>query len=660
MERRRLAVVLAGLVLVGGAVTALRLSGSTVGSSTPPPPPPIPTAIKPYTAVGVLAPQPGDHPDTPAHLTLTAGPHRLLAMWNAVPGAAGYEVTWGSGDTRLVGEPDAELNGLSPGAATRVEVRAVDAFGQRSGAADATGKAQGDGPAGADNALVDHFDGAQVPDPRLWRLASPAGCAQASKGTGADSDRMVILSQCGRGSTTLRARTPFRLNTAAPDGELGRFTIDTEAPGETGELDLDLVPGPVDMVDGSTNDQILASPPNIATSDDYLPPDTIRVRIGAETHTDTGRATGIVAVTAGPNTPRVPVRSLPLHALPAPRTGVTVRWDVVLRTDGIQVLRDGQLVASGDVVPGWTSATALAEFSGSPFAPLDTAVSMIGFGGAPTGATPVAIGPTLHLDTFVTVTPGASTTAITSTDTGPGSGQLRFTVQVAPNTPSGSLIVNGAPPTFLVEIGNATFTAVPAVPGQPLLPNVRYPLVAQLPASVLHGTSTEIGVSMDVPTTYPGEADLLQTDLEVVPGPNTRPSAADNTATNSVVPVPPQLASLSARVLDANGNPVGNGHPLPRGRAVLEVTMDAVAGQRLSGTLAGVAGLAGFEVWLDNDELVAVPTAADGPGIAGVWRIAFDPSQASGAQHVIDVRAYGAQHGIAFSEAFTNFALAAQ
>ena len=661
MERRRLAVVLAGLVLVGGAVTALRLAQGTPDLSAPPPPPPLPTVVKPYSAVGVLAPVPGGQPAAPTHLVLAAGPHRLLATWSAVAGAAGYEVRWGIGDTpsdtKLVAEPDAELNGLPPNAETDVQVRAVDSFGQRSEAAIATGRPQQDEPAGADNALVDHFDGAMVPDPKLWRLASPSNCAQVVRGTGENSDRMMLLSECARTSASLRGRAPFNLDPAAPNGELGRFTIDTDAPGETGELDIDLVPGPADMIDGSTNDPIGTSPPNTATVDNFLPPGTVRVRIGAEIPADTGQPVNTVQVAAGPGTPLVAPISHTLHALPAPRMGVSVRWDVVLRTDGIEVLRDGVLVAAGNAVPSWRSATALAEFTGSPIGQLQSGVNMIGYGGAPTSPPPVAIGPAPRLDTFVTITPGSSAAATTSTDTGPGSGELRFTVLVTSNTPAAALTVNGVPPKFQVEIGSQVYAAVPAVQDEPLLPNVRYPLVARLPASALHGDNVEMAVSMDVPSTYPGTADAVQTDLEMVPGKNTRPATASDQVTGAPsFAVPPQLASMTEpRVLNANGQPMANNQPLPRGRAVLEVHMDALNGQRAATTLAGMAG---FEVWLDNVELAAVPTAIGGPGIAGTWRIAFDPSHATGGSHVIDVRAFGAQRGTGFTEAFASFTLA--
>jgi hypothetical protein len=665
MERRRLAVVLAGLVLVGGAVTALRLAGGTPDVHATPPPPPLPTVIKPFSALGVLAPTPGGKPDAPGRLLLTSGPHRLLVTWgSALPGghdpsgATGYDVRWGTGaltNEKLVAESTIELDGLASDRATKVEVRSVDEFGQRSTPATATGRAQPDGPPGADNALVDHFDGTMVPDPKRWRLASPNNCAQALRGTGQDSMRMVLLSECGHSSATLRARAQFNLDPAAAGGELGRFTIDTDAPGESGELAVDLVPGPVDLLAGSTNDPITATRPNTAVIDQFLPPGTIRVRIAADIAPDTNQPEDLVQVAAGPNTPIVPVVGRPLSALPVPRIGISVRWEVVLRTDGVEVLRDGVPVAGGNVVPQWRSATALVEFTGSTFGQLRAGVSLIGFGGAPTAAPPVAAGPTIQTDNFVNPVPGAGQGVTASTDTGPGSAELRVTVTAAPNTAASPLTVNGAVPTFQVAIGNKTYPAVPAVQGTALLPEVRYPLVARIPASALTEQVVVIAMSMDVPSHYPADVEMVGADLEMTPGPNTRqPGPSDVSAGAGLIEVPPQLAVLTARVLNAGGRPVPTGQALSRGRAVLEVKMDGLAQQRAAWSLAG---LAGFEVWLDHNELVAVPTAMGGPGIGGTWRIAFDPSQATGGQHTIEVRAYGTERTVAFDDAFTAFAL---
>jgi hypothetical protein len=657
-----MAVVLAGVVIVGGAVTALRLAGGTPDVDAAPPPPPLPTVIHAFTADGALAPKPGPKPAAPGPLTVVAGPRRLQVTWGSdLPGghnparATGFDVRWGSDGTldheELVAESDAELDGLPAGADTRVEVRSVDSFGQRSAPAVATGRAQSYPP--PENALTDHFDGPQVPDPRLWTLSTIDNCAQATKGTGSDSGRLVILSECGRRSVSLRSRAPFRLDRLGAQ-ELGRFTIDTDSPGEDGELDVDLVPGQVSMINGSPNDPIVATAPGAATEDDALPPGTVRVRIGAAIDPGTNVSADTVQVTAGPGTPTVPTVSPVVHALPPPRIGRSARWDVVLRTDGVQVLRDGVYVGGGNVVPKWSEATALVEFAGSALGQERDDVNMIGFSGAPTSAPATVVPPQLVEGGFVQVIPGAAAGATASTATGPGSGVLLLTAMASPDSQNSSLLLHGVIPKFAVKLGGQTFAAVPAVPGTKLLPQVRYPLVARIPAIALqHASTLSVDLIVDAPASYPAEIDLIHAELDVSPGPGATPPRASVSAP-TVVPVPPQLAVLKARVLDANGAVPRPGKPLPRGRAVLDITMTGLTAQRITGQLAGLAGI---EVWLDDVELVAVPTAVDGPGIAGEWQVAFEPGDVHKGSHNIDVRAFGAQRGISFAETFVSFEL---
>lgn len=639
--------VLAGLVLVGGAVIALRLANSSPSTDAAPPPPPVPTVIKPYSAEGVLAPQPGTRPDPPGRLTVTPGPRRLQVTWAGVPGATGYDVHWGESE-RLVAEPDVELDGLAPGGNVTVQVQSVDSFGQRSTATTVTARPQPDAPAGADDAFTDHFTGAYVPDPRLWRLASQDGCASATKGA---DGRLMVLSECSQSSSvTLRSLTPFRLNRSG--AELGRFTVDTDAPGENGELDVDLVPGHVALVDGSPNDPLQAGTPNVAVTDPNLPPGTVRVRIGASIDLASGVPADTVLVTTGPGVPTVPVYPQAPHAIPAPRTGLSVRWDIVLRTDGIQVLRDGVYVGGGNVVPSWSEAAALVEFGSDVQTQQRYDVAMIGFGGAPTGAPPLAQPPQLGADATVTTVAALPAAQQDEPVTGPGSGTLMLTVVALPFTPGEILTINGAPPVFAVRIGDngPTFPATPAVPGTAFLPQVRYPLVAQVPASALTGRAVPVRLIAQTPDRYPAALELQDAEIDMTPGPVHR----DAVPTRQITRLPPQLAMLTARVLDASGNPPPPGGMLPRGRAVLDVTMDSVAGQRLNSDLAG---LAGFTVWLDDTELVAVPTAVDGPGVGGEWRIAFDAGDGTRGTHSIDIRAYGAQHGVTFEETYASYVL---
>jgi hypothetical protein len=653
MARPRVAVVLAGVLVVGGAVVALRLSGGTPGPDATAPPPPAPTVVKPYSADGVLVPTAGPPPARPGRVTVTAGPHRLQLAWGtALPGghdpagAAGYDVRW-TGHDLLVAEPFAELGGVDPGAATQVQVRSVDSYGQRSAPVTVTGRALRYPPAGADDAFVDDFTGPPSGDGRRWELFADSQCAQAGRGTGANGNRLMILNQCGQTSATLAARTPLRLGHAA-NGELGRFTVDTDSPGENGELDIDLVPGQVAMIDGSANDPVTATKPGVAVIDDNLPPGTIRVRIAVSGDADPPADT--VQVAAGPGTPRVPPVAVRPHAIPAPRAGISVRWDVVLRTDGVQVLRDGALVGAGDVVPQWTTAEPLLEFSGSNLDPERDDINMIGYGGAPTSTPPLVAAPRLTYAGFPVVTPGAATKAIDSTATGPGSAELRMTVVVSPNSSDPSVTLHGSAPKFAVQIGDHTYLATPAVPGTVLLPEVRYPLVARIPADALHAASLQLTLVVDAPTGYAAQVQLTVADLDVVAGPGHR---AVPVLRSDADPQQPQLAGLSVQVLDASGQPPPDGK-LPRGRAVLDVRMDGGDTQRTTGE---IAGLAGFEVLLDDKKLVGVPTVVDGPGVGGDWQIAFATGDETAGPHSVDVRAYSTQEGIPIAETVATYQL---
>lgn len=650
MERRRLAGVLAGVLVAGGAVVALRIAAGPPHAPEHPTPP-TPTVVKPFAAPGVLAPTPGHRPGRPTGLTVTSGPHRLLLSWRAGAGAVGYDVRWGHSDL-LVAQPYAELYGLSPDRATTVRVRSVDSFGQRSAPVTGTGRPLRYPAAGQDNALVDRFTGREVPNPRLWQLATSENCAQA----GSDGHRLVVLSQCGQTSTTLRARTPFRLATGSGSGstsgsaELGRFTVDTDAPGENGELDLDLVPGPVTMIDGSPNDSPAATAPGTAAVDGNLPPGTIRLRVAA-----TAGSPETVQVVTGPDTPRVPVHTMTTRpatrSVPAPRGGVSVRWDLVLRTDGVRVLRDGVLVATGNVLPQWTQATALVEFGGSSLDQQRFDVNMIGLGGAATEAPALVPGPGLTLSGFPVVAPGSAAKADQGAATGPGSALLRATIVVSPNGPTARLDVHGRPPAFALQVGDTRYRASPAVPGTPLVAGIRYGLVTHLPASALAGhANLRVGLVVDAPVSFPAGFALSSADLDVTPG-GSRQARGIPVMAPSVTPRP-RLADLAVQVLDASGTPPAPGNWLPRGRALLDVTMNGVTTEQVAGQ---VAGLAGFEISVDGTKIVAVPTAVNGPGVDGEWRVAFSTRGLSPGPHAVDVRAYGNRPGTPYAEAFAGF-----
>ncbi|NUT98850.1 MAG: fibronectin type III domain-containing protein, partial [Saccharothrix sp.] len=177
MNRRRVAVIAAGVVLFGGVVAVLRTNGvvepGTATSTSQPPP----TSLTPFAAPGVLVPTPGARPEVPGGPRVVPGSRRLQVVWSG--DAPGYEVRWGRGGnpdrTRLIAQPATELTGLEDGVEYTVDIRAVDAFGQRSEPARVTGTPKR--AALGDHALADTFDQPGAPDPARWRLATRGTCA---------------------------------------------------------------------------------------------------------------------------------------------------------------------------------------------------------------------------------------------------------------------------------------------------------------------------------------------------------------------------------------------------------------------------------------------------------------------------------------------------
>ncbi|MEV4311241.1 hypothetical protein [Actinocrispum sp. NPDC049592] len=560
MERRllqRAGYVVGGLVLVTGAVVALRNS-DTPTAQKPPPPPPVQTTVRDYADEGVLVPQPGAKPAPPKDLRVVSGAHRLQAIWTPDKDMAGYEVQV-HGDrfdkTKLVIGSAAQFDNLPGGGLFTVSVRAVDVFGQRSGSATQDGQPAGSYPDESFYPLIDQFDGKVVPDPARWQLAYNAACAHMTRGAGEDARRMVISAACGNESVALRSRTPLRLNNKA-----GRVMIETDAPGAAGEMTLDLVPGPADLIETTTR----SGPP----------PGTLRVRIT-------------------PTSLEVP-GAQPIQIDPL-QTGLSTRWEFALAADGIRVWRNGSLVGSGPAVPAWNEATPLFSFTGPANGLTFVAIDALGLSNADT---PAFVPPPR-----ITTTPRPSAAAVKM----PGQlgGQLRMTIR--------SSYGEAMPGPFTVTIGQQTFPAEPAVAGQQFESGLRFPVVANLPAdAVVVNDRNELSLQLHSAT--PNLApQLVHAALELVPDPAMPVKVT--TADEPMERPKPTLPLTTATLLDASGGKIESGHASPRGRVILDITTTADG---------PVAGLAGVEVWVDNKRIAGLATNRDGPGIGGHWRLALN------------------------------------
>jgi hypothetical protein len=644
----KIALVGGALVVIGGAVVVLR-DPDAGKSSEPPPPPPARTEVQSYADKAVLVPHPGERPKPPQRLDIRASAHRLLIGWRPAPdGAVGYEVRWGRDGLRLVVEPVIQLDGLDNGARYRIEVRSVDAYGQRSDPVAGEGTPVADPPEVASFALLDRFDGPAAPDPARWKLVGTGNCTKAAKGAGEDRFRLVITGQCGASDegVALRSRTPLRLNNV-PSGELGRVAVRTDRPGEDGELTIDLVPGPVDLIGRAPSGTLGPVRPGLATVDDSLPPGTIRVRISAWPHgvvgPDDDPAT-VVQVLVGSGTPMVDNNTIAVRSVPRPELGVSVRWDVILRTDGVYVERDGVVVGGGNAVPAFAEATPLIGFGGH--GGLRAFIDMIGIGGAPSPTPPLLPTPRVDFEREV-AWPGSGEP--TSGDgrplTGVHSGLLRMTL-----VPQANL---GDDSQFVVDIGGRQVPARRAVEGQQALADVRLPIVADIPPEALkvNAATGAIPVIVHAVREQNGLAtQVLTAALELTgdAAPPTRPPDAPLARPNAV------LASPTAALHDAAGAPIPAMQEVPRGRMVLDVTLDPLAAQQISGA---VAGLAGFEVSIDGRPLAGIPTNVNGPGIGGTYRIALDTNELSPGGHNIQVIAYPTEATSSFAITYAPFVL---
>ncbi|MET0135397.1 MAG: fibronectin type III domain-containing protein [Kibdelosporangium sp.] len=563
-RRQRAGYIAGGLMVFAGAVFVLR--NADTPSEQQPRTPPAQTSVREQADEGVLLPQSGARPATPGGLKVVPGPSRLQVQWDQRPEIAGYDVRLAGQRTKLTTGDAIQFDGLDNNAEYQVEVRAVDAFGQRSEPVTSKNRPDTKRPDESRYPLVDHFNGLVVPDPARWRLANNAACAKMGRGAGDDRGRLVVSAACGKESVAVRSRTPLRIEN--DNGELGRLMIETDAV----DLGLDLVPGPVDLIDTP-------------------PPGSVSVRITPQQ---------IVLPGVAP----IPVRN----------NGLSVRWEFVLRTEGLQVWRDGFLVGLSPVVPTWTEATPLLSFTGPA-----NGVNFVGIDaiGLSTAETPDFVPPPR-----VTVASPRGGPPVPIK--GVLGGQLRITIQTGYGT---------VPEPFTVRVGSRTFPTRPAVAGQPYEPGKRYPLVADLPADALEMTSERRELVAVVQGDRRTVTQHIDIELRRDPASSMLETPKEG---ERVARLRPTLAMVAGALLNAAGEKIENGRASPRGRVVLEVT---ATGQ------GPLAGLAGIEVWVDNRRVAGLPADREGPGVTGKWRLALNAGTLQPGVHNLELKAISTEDG---------------
>ncbi|HVK19888.1 MAG TPA: fibronectin type III domain-containing protein [Actinokineospora sp.] len=575
-----------------------------------------------YAADTVLLPEPGRVPDQPRDVRLDPAPGRLRVSWPAQR-VAGYEVRWAEGDqwrTRLVVTPDVQLEGLVDGTEYQVEVRAVDAFGQRSGPAltKATpGRGDTSWRAGLTGLLDDFRDDAtvlaDVPG-SLWHLSGYRGCVDIGE-RGPGEVGLPIDLGCGADEAVLRARQPVRLVDNS-DGVLARFVALTDAAGPGGRLTLDLVPGPADRIGAVRS----APHPGV---DPTLPEGAIRVIVDdAGARVNTGA--GLDSLTAVEQVGLVPPRG----------AGALHLFEVRVTTRGVFVQQDGVTIAVSGALPRWREASALVGVRGPEGRRARIHLAAAGFSG-PSAPVPQIIEVPVNVATRQVQTPDAPAPDF-GMNRRPLTGALAARIVVTMTT-SGGMDAGAA----TIQLGDRVLPAAPVVPGPPPVPaGAAVTVIAEVPPDLLgsQGPATLSPFVVRAPGAGTG-AVVQESYLELIPAPTSGPQTTTQPRrTDRGRPGQAALPVATVDLGDATGQPLTTPTVAPEGRLVVTVGLEGAAAQWDTGSVGGVQGI---QLWLDGRLIAGLPTSIGGPSPGGGYPFPMGLSGLTAGRHVLEVRVIG-------------------
>jgi hypothetical protein len=506
----------------------------------------------------------------------------------AVAGAAAFEVRWRD-QLRLVAEPAAQLDGLAD-EDYDIEVRSIDPFGRRSAPVRVSGRPLNSAPALP--GYTDEFDStdsihSEVAGSR-WHVSAYRGCVDLAGGTAAKIGQLGIQLACGADDVVMRSRSALQIG---PDA---RVTVVTDAAGPRSELNIEFVPGPADRIGSRT------------TGTPALPAGAIHVSIS-----DSG-----VEVVTGSSVPRG--GTAPVAVRPARRgSEVLHRFDVSLTPEGIRVYQDSVLVGGADVLAPWPSATVLVGMAGPKGRQSTIYVDAIALSSV-VPADPPVVEFEASMGTQRVLRPA---------ENAPGIGVARWALVGATSARLKATVTLGAgtdPLALSLQIGDRLLPLVPATPGPPAVAGTDVTLVADLPPDVLVGE--EPSSLSPLVIRGPGSAAVLQSYLEIVPGPASPPFTRRRDP--QLKPLGPRLPTTGVKFLDASGRELGKTVP---GSFKAEITLEATG---------AVAPVRGFEVFVEDRLIASVPTDLDGPAAGGKYVLAVAlPDQLPGEQ-TLDVRVH--------------------
>ncbi len=576
-RRGRTAVLVVGVVVLGGAVAVLRRE-----TELPDRPASGPVRIEEFTAEGVRhgAEEPPRQPELVGVDALDR--ESLRVDWSG--DAPAYEVRWDD-SVRYTTTTAVEIGGLDPVRVLGVEVRAVGATGLRSqpllvgrspDALDDERWADGlDEP-------VDRFEGPESLDPRRWRLLVDQSCFGLRE---VDGRRRVEI---GCEYAEMQSTVPLRVGVPDEHGAIARAVLTTDGPvGPGGSVTLALLPEPYEELraPGIAARGTTGQP---GPSDAALPPGAVALTIRSD---DARIGFGRLPTT----TARPPV---PEGAL-TPVDGVRHRWELRVLADSVVGLRDGRVVASAPVAVPWRVARPRLAFSGGAGTLLDT-LAVRGGRQQPDPVSEVRFDVTEQRDGALVLgevggqrlrtalTARVAATVLSRSDQPL---RLEFAGRTAPAVVSD---VNG-----VVRLAHADFPLDDVDPP----PSARAALLADDLSALAVTTS---GVVLT------GRPDAPREPL---------PRLAESAAREET---PRPLVVLFDR--DGRGAPA----EFPAGGEVRVVAEVGLTG------LAPVP-LAGVRISLDGEPVLALPTTRDGPAVAGRYEVWLPTAALSSGGHRVRV-----------------------
>jgi hypothetical protein len=122
----------------------------------------------------------------------------------------------------------------------------------------------------------------------------------------------------------------------------------------------------------------------------------------------------------------------------------------------------------------------------------------------------------------------------------------------------------------------------------------------------------------------------LELSLATPPRPSA-PRGADR-------PTRDAMPTVSVELGDSGGVPMPAPTVAPEGRLVVTVRL---AGARSQWDTGAVAGVQGFQLWVDGRMLASVPTSIGGPSAGGDYAIPLSLNGFPSGKHVLEVRVIG-------------------